>query len=144
METGRDSCQRPACDPTRKYNLPNDILADHMKIGRPPKAPLTRWEWISCLGQVVDESIKPDIDSLRFVAWNGNAPGQPFHGSRDGEILEVRGHRIDNSRDIVFGSDEVVFIQFQEAILESRQAEVVIRLGRPFYFLASFDRHLTG
>lgn len=59
--------------------LPNDILSNYVHIGRPERSAfLPRWERVSCLGQIIDERIQPDIDRLRVVAGDRNAPVQAF------------------------------------------------------------------
>lgn len=58
------------------FILPSDIFPNDVDIRWPSIfASLTGREGVSCFGQVVYESVQPDIDGLCVVTGDGNAPG---------------------------------------------------------------------
>ena len=53
----------------------DDIFANDLAVWWPYRILfIAGSEWITGIGQIIDQGIQPDIDGLRIVVWNRNAP----------------------------------------------------------------------
>ena len=42
--------------------------------------PRYEWSWVACDGQIIDESIHPDVDCVAAIAWNRQTPVKALAG----------------------------------------------------------------
>ena len=108
------------------------IFAYHMTICRPASGVFLAWnlERIVGLGEVVDQGVKPNIDSLGRVVRYWNTPTQSFRRARDRKILQSIPDFILNVLQPYLWDNFVVTrrVVLLKPFLESRQAEMVIVL----------------
>ena len=75
---------------------PGDVLANHVKVSRPPSVAQLVVGSVPHCGDVVDQSIGPDIDDAVGISGQGNAPRLPGPAHRD-----VLRSRLQESKDLV-------------------------------------------
>jgi len=110
-----------------------DVLADHVKIGRPQLRVVRRSDiGIADGGDVVGEGVEPHVHHVLLVPGHRNAPGET--GPRDGQILQAAADEAHHLVAPALRCDEVgvVLVEFQQAILPGREAEEIARLFHPF------------
>ena len=108
-----------------------DVFADDLEGGGPPVGDIGFG--VTEDGDVVDESIHPDVHGLAVVAGYGDAPGELFGGAGDGDV----GHVGEEIEEFLFAKfrDDAHFVGFDggfDAVFEVGGAQIII-------FFAEFD-----
>ncbi len=113
---------------------PEDLLADHVEVGRPVLRAIARVGILLAeteRGRIVEERVDPDVDDVPFVAGHRNAPGEVR--PRDGDVLQALPQPPEH---LVAASDRPHEVRMRlevplEPLGERAQPEVVVRLLRP-------------
>ena len=87
----------------------HDVLADQMEAGRPEFVPKFAAIRVSETGNVIRQSIDPDIHHVVFTARNLDAPVKT--GPADGQILEAAFHERDHLVTAACRFQETGFVQ---------------------------------
>ena len=108
-----------------------NVLADHVKIRRPPAFEQRLVRAVADSGDVVDERIHPDVDHARRVVGHRDAPQLPGAAHRD--VFESR---FDQSQNLVatnvrYGEVCVLRKVSTEGFLVFRQTEEIVLLAQP-------------
>ena len=77
-------------------------------------------------GDVVGQSVEPDVDHLLFVAWHGDAPGEA--GAADGEIFESAANEGDDfaARGLGLHEAGIGLVKLEQLAFEGGELEEII------------------
>ena len=114
-----------------------DILADHVKIGRPETLVPVLVSEIAVDGptsgcQIVRQRVKPDIHHMRVVIGNRHAPRETCTAYR--QVAKPAAYKTLHFIEAGCRTDEigVCLVEFQKRFLPLRQIEEIGRLLDPF------------
>ena len=113
-----------------------DVLAHHVQVGRPPPRELLLVGAVPDRGHVVGEGVEPDVDNVRRVERQGNAPALP--GPADGDVLEAALEQPQHlvAPDLGLHEVRVGRVVRQQPVPVAGQAEDVVLLLEPVRFAA--------
>ena len=117
----------------------DDVLADHVQVGRPVLPQRVAGVGIAALGDVVGERVEPDVHDVLGIAGHRHAPGEA--GARHREVLQPA---LDEAQDLVAPAvrpDEarVLLVERQQPVGPGRELEEVRRLLDPLDLGAGRD-----
>ncbi len=129
----RNARRHQECWPVDRVETRN-ILADNMRVCWPVSPLVARRIWIAECGNVVGQSIDPDIHDVLFITWNRNAPIECR--ARNRQILQARLYEANDLVATLRRHDEagIVFIKLKQLVLIIRQTEEIA------FFLNPLDR----
>ena len=109
----------------------DDVLADHVQVGRPVLPQRAIRVGIAALGDVVGERVQPDIHDVFGIAGHRDAPGEA--GARHRQVLQAAAHEAHHLVAPALRCDEawVFLIKPEQPVGPGRQLEEVRRLLDP-------------
>ena len=132
----RQSGRHQECRPVNRVKA-QDILADHVKIGRPETLVPVLVSEIAVDGptggcQIVRQRVKPDIHHMRVVIGNRHAPRETRTAYR--QVAKPAAYKTLHFIEAGCRTDEigVCLVEFQKRFLPLRQIEEIGRLLDPF------------
>ena len=109
----------------------DDVLADHVQVGRPVLPQRIAGVGIAARGDVVGERVQPDIHDVLGIARHRHAPREA--GARHREVLQAALHEADDLVAPAVRRDEarVLVVEVEQPVGPGRQLEEVGRLLDP-------------
>ena len=111
----------------------DDVLADHMEVGRPVLPQRVGLVGVAALGDVVSESVQPHVHDVLLIAGHRDAPGEA--GARHREVLQAALHEAQHLVAPAVGADErrVLLVELDQPVGPGREPEEIRRLLDPLH-----------
>ena len=117
----------------------DDVLADHVQVGRPVLPQRIAGVGIAALGDVVGERVQPDVHDVLGIARHRHAPREA--GARHREVLQAALHEAHDLVAPAVRPDEarVLLVEREQPVGPGRELEEIRRLLDPLDLGAGRD-----